>query len=100
VDFIEVIKETVILVLVLFPVWLPALLGRKWPTLSKAFGWLMFAFAAVYPLSVLLMDASRSEANAWLLSAAAALVGVAHITLRSSGMPAATTELRRKDSFG
>jgi hypothetical protein len=82
VDFIEVIEQTVILILVLFPVWVPALLGTKWPSLSKWIGWLMFVLAAIYPLSVLLMDASRSEANFWLLSAAAVLVGVAHLTIK------------------
>jgi hypothetical protein len=95
VDFIEMIKQTAILFLVLFPVWLPALLGTKWPTLSKGIGCLMFVLAAIYPLSVLLMDTSRSDANFWLLSAAAVLVGVAHLTLRSSGLPAAATELQR-----
>lgn len=94
VDFFAVAEETVLLILVLFPVWLPAPLGTKWPTWSKRIGALMFVFAAIYPLSVIFMVDFRSEANAWLLSAASVLVGIAHVTLRSSGMPVATTELR------
>lgn len=92
VDLLAVAQETVLFALILFPVWLPAPLGTKWPRWSRMIGALMFVVAAIYPLSVLLVANSRSEASAWLLSAAAVLVGVAHVTLRTSGMPAAARE--------
>lgn len=82
---VEVAENAALYALVFFPVWLPALLGARRPRLARGVGALMFGFAVAFPILGWVRDGPLISYSFWWFSSAAALIGFAHVTLRSSG---------------